>query len=159
MDNNFVMVKSASDWTLVMDIPHLNLHRTWTKRGQQYPIDRTALIQAYYTPAIESLFKSGMLITNDVEFLREIGLLDEDTQKSVAYELTDTMKTRLIKLMPLVEVTRELKKMSNEQIQELAEYAIANYKDLMMDRIDLLSKASGKNIMEAIKNYKAAQEG
>jgi hypothetical protein len=33
-----------------------------------------------------------------------------------------------------------------------------NYTDLMMDRIDLLSKASGKKIMEAIKNYKAAQE-
>lgn len=159
MENNFVMVKSASDWTLVMNVPHLNLRRTWTKRGQQYPFERSSLIQAYYDPAVEALFKEGSLVTNDVAFLREVGLLNEDTQKSVVYELTDTMKTRLIKVMPLAEVKQELAKMSFAQIQELADYAVAHYTELMMDRIDLLSQVSGKNIMEAIKNYKAAQEG
>jgi hypothetical protein len=44
MENNFVMVRSASDWTLVVNVPHLNLHRTWTKRGQQYPIERSVLL-------------------------------------------------------------------------------------------------------------------
>jgi hypothetical protein len=48
MENNFVMVKSASDWTLVVNVPHLNLRRVWNKRGQKYPIDRAALVQAYY---------------------------------------------------------------------------------------------------------------
>ena len=159
MENNFVMVKSASDWTLVMNIPHLNLRRTWTKRGQQFPFERSTLLQAYYDPAVEALFKEGSLITNDVDFLREVGLLNEETQKSAVYELTDAMKTRLIKVMPLAEVRKELEKMSYAQIQELADYAITHYTELMMDRIDLLSKVSGKNIMEAIKNYKAAQEG
>lgn len=159
MENNFVMVKSASDWTLVMNVPHLNLRRTWTKRGQQYPFERSSLIQAYYDPAVEALFKEGSLVTNDIAFLREVGLLNEDTQKSAVYELTDTMKTRLIKVMPLAEVKQELAKMSFAQIQELADYAVMHYTELMMDRIDLLSQASGKNIMEAIKNYKAAQEG
>jgi hypothetical protein len=158
MENNFVMVKSASDWQLVMNIPHLSLSRTWTKRGQQYPIDRSALVQAFYDPSVETLFREGALVCSDVEFLREVGLLDEDTQKSVVYELTDTMKTRLIKLMPLAEVKAELAKMTHTQIEELAEYAVFHYNELVMDRIDLLSKASGKNIMEAIKNYKAAQE-
>ena len=159
MENNFVMVKSASDWTLVMNIPHLNLRRTWTKRGQKFPFERSTLLQAYYDPAVEALFKEGSLITNDVDFLREVGLLNEETQKSTVYELTDAMKTRLIKLMPLAEVKQELGKMSYAQIQELADYAITHYTELMMDRIDLLSKASGKNVMEAIKNYRAAQEG
>lgn len=159
MENNFVMVKSASDWTLVMNVPHLNLRRTWTKKGQQYPFERSSLIQAYYDPAVEALFKEGSLVTNDVAFLREVGLLNEDTQKSTVYELTDTMKTRLIKVMPLAEVKQELAKMSFAQIQELADYAVMHYTELMMDRIDLLSQLSGKNIMEAIKNYKAAQEG
>jgi hypothetical protein len=158
MENNFVMVKSASDWTVVVNIPHLNLHRVWTKRGQQYPIDRTALIQAYYTPAVEALFKKGRLVTSDVDFLREVGLLDESTQKSVVYELTDSMKTRLVKAMPLAQVKEELAKMSRAQIEELADYAITHYQDLAMDRVDLFSQASGKNLLNAIKNYKAAQE-
>jgi Mg/Co/Ni transporter MgtE len=105
------------------------------------------------------MFTDGSLVTEDVEFLREVGLLDEATQKSVVYELTDAMKLRLIKNMPLAEVKKELAKMSYAQICEVADYAVVNYRDLVMDRIDLLSEMSGKKIMEAIKNYKAAQEG
>ena len=157
MENNFVMVRSASDWTLVMNVPHLNLHRVWSKRGEKYPIERSALIQAYYRPAIEQLFREGSLITDDRDFLREVGLLDEN-EESVVYELTEQMKNRLIKLMPLVEVRSELAKMSNSQIEELANYAIMHYQDLVMDRIDLLSKASGKDLMTAIRNYRAAME-
>ena len=159
MENNFVMVKSASDWTLVVNVPHLNLRRVWNKRGQKYPIDRAALVQAYYQPEVEAMFTDGSLIAEDVEFLREVGLLDEATKKSVVYELTDAMKLRLIKNMPLAEVKKELAKMSYAQICEVADYAVVNYKELVMDRIDLLSEMSGKRIMEAIKNYKAAQEG
>lgn len=157
MENNFVMVRSASDWTLVMDVPHLNLHRVWTKRGQKFPIERSALMQAYYRPAVEQLFREGSLITDDRDFLREVGLLDEN-EECIVYELTETMKTRLIKLMPLVEVRNELAKMSASQIEELANYAITHYQDLVMDRIDLLSKASGKDLMVAIRNYRAAME-
>ena len=95
MENKFVAVKSASDWTLVMDVPHLNLHRVWTKRNQSYPIERQMLIQAYYEPSVEALFRDGSLVTTDKDFLREIGLLDEE-ENPVVYELTEAMKQRLI---------------------------------------------------------------
>jgi hypothetical protein len=117
------------------------------------------MIQAYYDAGVESLVSKGALIIEDVEFLRNVGLLDEETNKSVVYELTDAMKTRLIKVMPLQEVAAELSKMSQLQIVELADYAITNYTELKMDRIDLLSKTSGKNIMRAIELYRASQEG
>lgn len=159
MENNFVMVRSASDWQLVMDVPHLNLHRVWTKSGQQYPIERMALIQAYYQPAVEALFTDGSLVTDDRDFLREVGLLDEESQAPRIYELTDNMKMRLIKLMPVSEVKKELAKMSPSQIAEVADFAIVNYESIVMDRIDLLSEASGRDIMKAITNYKAAKEG
>ena len=157
MTNNFVMVRSASDWTLVVNVPHLNLHRVWTKRGQKFPIDRNDLLQAYYRPAVEALFREGSLVTDDTDFLREVGLLDEEEQP-IVYELTDVMKGRLVKLMPLSEVKKEVSKMSRTQIEELAEYAITHYNDLVMDRVDYLSQVSGKNILKAIENYKASLE-
>ena len=157
MNNNFVMVRSASDWTLVVDVPHLNLHRVWTKRGQKYPIERDALIQAYYRPAVEALFRDGALIADDKDFLREVGLLDEKDEP-VVYELTDTMKQRIIKLMPVAEVKKEIAKMSQSQINEVIDYAIINYTNLSMDRVELLSKVSGRNILDSIKNYRSAQE-
>ena len=159
MENNMIKVKSASDWTIIVSIPYLSLHRRWEKRGQVHLIDRQTMIQAYYDASVESLISKGALIVEDVEFLRSVGLLDEETKKSVVYELTDAMKARLIKVMPLQEVAAELQKMSSLQISELADYAITNYVDLKMDRIDLLSKASGKNIMKAIELYRASQEG
>lgn len=158
MNNNMIMVRSASDWTVVVDIPYLNLHRVWTKRDQKYPIERSVLLQAYYDNAVEALFRKGTLVVDDKDFLREVGLLDEE-EKSVIYELTDAMKNRIIKLMPVSEVKKELAKMSDSQLEELGDYAVIHYQDLLMDRIDILSKATGKNIIEAIKNFKAAQEG
>jgi hypothetical protein len=158
MNNNMIMVRSASDWTVVVDIPYLNLHRVWTKRDQKYPIERSVLLQAYYDNAVEALFRKGTLVVDDKDFLREVGLLDEE-EKPVVYELTDAMKNRIIKLMPVSEVKKELAKMSDSQLEELGDYAVIHYQDLLMDRIDILSKATGKNIIEAIKNFKAAQEG
>lgn len=157
MANDMIMVKSASDFTLVVNNPDIPLHRTWKKRGAQFPIERKMLIMAYYDPAVEALFKEGMLTTNDVEFLKEVGLMEEDGTANVVV-LTEQLMQRIIKMMPLAEVTGELKKLSRTQLEELAEYAVAHYKELALDRVDLLSKATGKNIMKAIEHHRKAEE-
>jgi hypothetical protein len=158
MENKMIMVKSASDYTLVVNIPDIPLHRTWKKRGAQFPIDRNLLLQAYYDPSVEALFKEGMLTTNDVEFLKEVGLIEEDGTE-VVMVLTEQLMNRIIKMMPVSEVATTIKKLSRTQLEELAEYAIEHYTDLAMDRIDLLSKATGKNIMNAITHYRKGLEG
>ena len=157
MENNMIMVKSASDFTLVVNVPDIPLHRTWKKRGAQFPIDRKTLLQAYYDPSVEALFKEGMLTTNDVEFLKEVGLIEEDGTANVTV-LSEQMMVRLIKNLPVAELPSELKKLSHSQLEELAEYAIANYQNLNLDRVDILSKATGKNIMKAIEHHMKAQE-
>ena len=157
MENNMIMVTSASDYTLVVNIPDIPLHRTWKKRGAKYPIDRKILIQAYYDPSVEALFKEGMLTTNDTEFLKEVGLMEEDGTTEVVL-LTDALLTRLIRTMPVAEVKRELPKLSRTQLEELADYAVEHYTELQMDRIDIFSKATGKNIMKAIEHYRKSQE-
>lgn len=157
MDNNMIMVKSASNCTIVVNVPDIPLRREWQKKGAQFPIDRKALIQAYYDPSVEYLFREGLLTTNDTEFLKEVGLIEEDGTANVT-PLTDAMLLRLIKTMPTVEVKKELPKLTRSQLDELADYAIEHYTDLQMDRIDLLSKATGKNIMKAIEHLRKAQE-
>lgn len=158
MDNNMIMVTSASDYTLVVNIPDIPLHRTWKKRGAKFPIDRKILLQAYYDPSVEALFAEGMLTTTDTEFLKEVGLMEDEGESTVVV-LTEALLTRLIRTMPVVEVKKELQKLSRTQLEELADYAIEHYTELQMDRIDVLSKATGKNIMKAIEHYRRAQEG
>ena len=157
MENNMVMVTSASDYTLVVNVPEIPLRKAWNKRGAKYPIERKLLVQAFYDPAVEALFREGMLTTNDTEFLKEVGLMEEDGTTEVVV-LTEALLHRMVKLMPLADVKQELAKLSHTQLEELADYAIEHYTDLQMDRIDLFSKATGKNIMKAIDHYRKAQE-
>lgn len=157
MENNTIFVRSASDSTVVVNVPHIPLQRVWQKKGAKYPFDRNVLMQAYYDPSVEALFREGKLVTDDEKFLVEVGLKEEDAPNPII-ELTDLLKTRMIKLMPLAEVEKELKKLTHGQIEELVNYAIFHYQDLAMDRVDLFSKASGKNVMEAIRNYKLSLE-
>lgn len=157
MENNTIMVTSASDFTVVVNVPEISLKRVWKKRGSKYPIDRNVLMQAYYDPAVESLFKEGILTTNDTDFLKEVGLMDFDGTTDIVV-FTEAYLVRLIKTMPLVEVKKEIAKFSPTQLEELANYAIEHYTDLQMDRIDVFSKATGKNIMRAIDHYRKAEE-
>lgn len=157
MENSMVMVKSASNSTVVVNVPDIPLHRVWKKRGAKYPVDRKILLQAYYDPSVEILFREGILTTDDKEFLKEVGLMDED-EVAVVTPLTDAFLTRIIKLMPLNEVKTELAKLSHTQCEEIADYAIGHYTELSLDRVDILSQVSGKNIMGAIENYRAAQQ-
>lgn len=155
---NMIYVTSASDHTLVMFVPELQLSKTWNKKGQKYPIARETLVQAYYNPAVEYLFKQGLLTVDDDEFLKEVGLMTEDGEREVVL-LTAELENRMIKLMPIADLKIQLKKLTQTQLIELAEYAVAHYQELKMDRIDLLTKATGKNILKSIENLKAAQEG
>jgi hypothetical protein len=102
------------------------------------------------------LVKKGLLVIEDKKFLIEVGLIEEESENLI--ELTPALMQRYIGVLPVRELVEELKKMSNHQISELAEYAIQHYSSLKMDRIELLSKASGKNILKAIELYKSAQE-
>lgn len=155
---NMVYVTSASDHTLVMFIPEMNLSKTWTKRGQKYPFTRDQLIQAFYNPAIEYLFKEGLLVTDDKEFLQTVGLMTPE-EESVVVNLTPELLNRMIKLMPKTDLKATAAKLSRTQLNELGEYAVSHYSELKLDRVDLLSQLTGKNILKAIENYKAAQEG
>lgn len=155
---NMIYVTSASDCTLVMFIPEMHLSKTWTKRGQRYPFSRDQLIEAYYHRSVETLFKQGLLVTDDKDFLKAVGLMTEEEEMDIV-NLTPELLNRMIKLMPISDLKANVAKLSRAQLNELGEYAVTHYADLKLDRIDLLNKLTGKNILKAIENYKAAQEG
>ena len=157
MENNTIFVRSASDSTIVVNTINPPVHRVWTKKGAKYPFDRQTMIQVYYDPSVEALFREGKLVTDDEAFLVEVGLKEEGKPSEIV-ELTDDYKNRLIKLMPLAEVKVAIQKLSQSQIDELVDYAITHYQILAMDRVDYFTKISGKNVMEAIRNYKLSLE-
>ena len=153
---DMIKVRSASDATVVVSSPSTMMNKTWNKRNSFHLIPRDTLLQTYYNSCLERLVNKGILVIEDKEFLREVGLLDEETP--VVMELTETIMKKAISAMPLWEFEQTLGKLSNHQINDLANYAVQHYAELKMDRIEILGKASGKNILKAIELYRAAQE-
>ena len=153
---DMIKVRSASDATVVVSSPSTMMNKTWNKRNSFHLIPRDTLLQTYYNSCLERLVNKGILVIEDKEFLREVGLLDEETP--VIMELTEVIMKKAISAMPLWEFEQTLGKLSNHQINDLANYAVQHYAELKMDRIEILGKASGKNILKAIELYRASQE-
>ena len=157
---DMVKVRSASDATVVINSPETMMVKTWPKRGSFHFVSRDVLLQSYYNSSLEYLVTKGLLVVEDNEFLREVGLLieTEDKTEKVVIELSEDMMKKCLGAMPLWELTQTLEKLSSHQISDLVEYAVRNHTELKMDRMELLGKASGKNILKAIELYRAAQE-
>ena len=93
------------------------------------------MVQAYYNPSVEYLFKKGLLTTDDKDFLKEVGLMSEDGEAEVI-ALTEDLEIRMIKHMPLADLKVNLAKLTRDQLIDLAEYAVSHYADLKLDRIN-----------------------
>ena len=155
---DMIKVRSATDATVSLFDPTIPLRKTWEKRGAIIPIERDKLIQAFYNSSLDACLRNGTLVIEDKQFLYEIGFISDMADTVPVFEMTKALMDKMIGTMPLWEVEKNLKALSNAQIAELAEYAVANYTNLKMDRIELLTKYSGKNILKAIELYRAAQE-
>jgi hypothetical protein len=153
---DMIKVRSASDATVVVSSPSTMMNKTWNKRNSFHLIPRDVLLQTYYNSCLERLVTKGILVIDDKDFLREVGLLEEENP--IVMELTEAIMKKAISAMPLWEFEQTLGKLSNHQINDLANYAVQHYAELKMDRIEILGKASGKNILKAIELYKASQE-
>ena len=155
---DMIKVKSATGTTVSLFYPTSPFRKTWEKRGAVVPIERDKLIQLYYNSSLESALRNGTLIIEDKDFLYEVGYLSSPEEPITAVELTTPLMKRIISVMPLPEVRETLGKLSKTQISELVEYAVVNNGDLRMDRIDIMSKLSGKDVLKAIEMYKKDQE-
>ena len=155
---DMVKVRSTTDVTVSLFDPTIPLRKSWEKRGATIPIEREKLVQAFYSSDLEAALCAGLLAIDDKEFLYEVGMLENKDDPVNIIELTPVLMDKCIGTMPIWEFTQYLNKMSKHQIDELVEYAISNNNKLKMDRIDVLTKVSGKNILKAIELFRAAQE-
>lgn len=155
---DIIKIRSTTDATVSLYNSLIPIRKVWTKRGAVVPIERDKAVQLYYNSSLENALRNGLLAIDDKEFLYEIGFIEAPTASSPVMELTTTLMDRCISVMPLQELKQTLAKLSTSQVSELVEYAITNNTKLKMDRIDLLGKVSGKNILKAIELFRASQE-
>ena len=154
--NTKVMVKSASNATVVMNVPSLNFRRVWEKKGATKPIPFEILAQAIYDEGVEKLFKGGWLIIDDMNVKYELGLEFEGEQEQLIV-LDDNQKKRLLTIAPLHDLKEMCSKIPQQQVVELAYYAIEN-KIGNFDKAEFIKKLTGIDIIKAIELNKANEE-
>jgi len=149
-----VYVESCVNCTVVIEIPEDRFRKEWVKKGQKYPIDKEYLDQIMYNRDVEALFKGGYLKCADKEFMENNGLIKENGEP-LLLELTDNLMKRMIGAMPMSEFKETLKKLTKGQSTELVAYAIDHPDELKLEKADLLTKITGKQILKAIEFAKA----
>lgn len=158
---DMIKIRSTTDTSVSLYDPTIPVRKNFDKKGAVAMIEKDKLIQLYYNSELETAMRAGLLAIDDRDFLVEVGYIidtNETVETVETIDLNPTFMKRCIGAMPVTELATNLKKMSKHQIEELVEYAIQNSKELKMDRIDLLGKVSGKNILKAIELLKADQE-
>jgi hypothetical protein len=154
--NERVIVTSMVSGNVGITLPHLRFVKTWPKKGTKLPIDKEILREAIYDPGVESMFRDGVLYIEDMDFKIELGLEEEGAKAPTAIvPIDEKYLERVMKRMPIHEMKKVVKEMSNDQKRELIDYA-AGQNDIQLDRVNALKEIVGVDLFKVIelKNQK-----
>ena len=146
-----VKVKSLISSRVLLSIPELRLRRVWERKGAVKTIPFEQLEEAMYEPGVEALFKEGALGIDDMEVKIALGLEEEGTTEPTnIIALDDAQRERYLRVMPMVDFKQKVKELPQEQLIELANYAIK--KEIAdFPKSELLLKLTDIDILSAIK--------
>lgn len=146
---NMVNIKSTVKALVSINVPTLNLRRSWPKKGAVQKIPFDVLEQAYFEPGVEYLFKTGVLYIDDMAVKQALGLEAPDAEEPTAIiDLTEEFMKKLLTGTALKDFREEVEKLSHEQIKELVNYAVeigvTDY-----HRCKILQDKTGFDVMKA----------
>ena len=156
MENKKVIIENMINSRVGIDIPELRLMRIWEKKGVKKPIDFDILKEAIYDEGVEYMFKNGILYIDDMDVKIALGLEEENEPEQIKV-FKDKDCEQLWNKATLKDFKKALEEYPREQLQILADYAVA-HKILNLDKSDALKKKYGFDTVKAIQNEAAAKE-
>lgn len=154
-----VNITSATVGEVSVFEPSIPFRVSWPSKGSTRPVEQEIVEQLLYTPGFKYMIDTGMLYIEDMEQKKELGIEPEDATEPVnVIVLTDAVKNKYMKMYALDKFKTEIKKLSREQIVDLADYAIE--KEIAdFDKSAVIEKLCGKNIIKGIQLAKQNKEG
>ena len=131
---------------------------SWPDRGTTREIEEEKLEQLMYDQGFKYMIDSGMLYIEDMGAKKKLGIEPEDAVEPVnVIVLTDIEKKKYLKDYSVEKFKENIKKLSREQVLDLADYAI-EHKIADFDKAEIIAKICGKDIIQGIKLAKANKE-
>ena len=156
--NDRVKVTSMTKGQIVISVPELRFKREWPKKNTTLPIEKDILREIIFIPGVEYMFKNGILYIDDLDFKIEIGLEPENAKEPVnIIALNDVQMKRILTVLPVSELKKELEKLSANQKRDLATYAIEN-ECVDMAKIDILNASLNIDLLRAVQLKRQNQE-
>lgn len=138
--------------------PSIPFRMSWPSKGSTRAVEEEVLEQLLYTPGFKRMIDAGVLYIEDLDQKKKLGLEPEDATEPVnIIVLSDTDKKKYLTMYSLDKFKQEIKKLSHEQLIDLADYAIEN-EIADFGKSGVLEKACGKNIIKGIQLAQANKE-
>lgn len=138
--------------------PSIPFRMSWPAKGSTRVVEEDVLEQLLYTSGFKRMIDAGVLYIEDMEIKKKYGIEPEDATEPVnVIVLSDADKKKYLTMYSLDKFKQEIKKLSHEQLIDLADYAIAN-EIADFGKSDVIEKACGKNIIKGIQLAKANKE-
>lgn len=138
--------------------PSIPFRMSWPAKGSTRVVEEEVLEQLLYTPGFKRMIDAGVLYIEDLDQKKKLGLEPEDATEPVnIIVLSDTDKKKYLTMYSLDKFKQEIKKLSHEQLVDLADYAIEN-EIADFGKSGVLEKACGKNIIKGIQLAQANKE-
>ena len=150
--NEKVLVTSMVKHSVGISLPQNGymIEKHWPQKGAKVLIDKDSLREGIYLPGVEYMFKKGILYIEDMDFKIELGLEEPEAKVPTnIIPMDEKYLERVMKRMPLVEMKQVIKKMSQDQIQELILYA-SSQNDIQLDRITAIKELTGTDLFKVI---------
>lgn len=156
--NERVMVTSMVSGRIGLVLPRLHINKVWPKKNTKLPVEKDVLREAIYEPGVEYMFKQGLLYIDDMDFKIELGLEEEGTKAPTnVIPMDEKYMSRVLKLMPIAEMKKAISAMNDNQKRELIDFA-SEQNDISFDRMDVIKKLTGIDVVEVIKLKRSKEE-
>lgn len=136
---------------ILVEVREIPFRHEWIAQGASYAVDRDVLEQLMYDRGFKYMIDTGMLYIEDMKEKQDLGLEPEDATEPVnIIVLNDKERRRYMVNLSLKEFKEKVKKLSYEQIMQLADYAVAN-RLADFDKAEFLKEICGRDIIQAIR--------
>ena len=155
--NDKVIVTSMVGGNIGITLPHIRFNKTWPRKGTKLTIEKDILREAIYEPGVEYLFRQGILYIDDLSFKIELGLEPEGAEAPTHVAVDEKYMTRVLKVMPIVEMKKAISEMNEIQRQEFVDFA-SSQNDISLERIKVIDQVTGANILKIIELKRLKEE-
>lgn len=131
-------------------VPSISFRRDFMP-GQSFPVEEKQIEELMYDPGFRYMIETGMLYIEDMDIKHELGIEPEDADEPVnIIVLSDKERRYYMINLSLENFQQKVDQLGYEQIQQLADYAVAN-RLADFDKCKYLKEKCGRDVIQAIR--------